>query len=220
MPESLNRRKITGKKFYVQFTNFLYKKGCHDNYVGHNIKHLRTFFNYLTNDKDFSTGDFQKLFYVRKEQIPILVLNPEQLKFLIHDKNFHQRLNHNQKRIKEIFVFGCTTGLRFSDLFKLTNKEFEILDGIHYVKIKSQKTKSYSYIRLPDYAVDIYKQHRKRSMKRPVFETISLLNFNKNLKKIGELAGWTNTVFKARELLVRRLFNIKMEQSKKIGFAI
>src|SRR5690606_24053601 len=26
------------KKFYRKFTDFLYKKGCYDNYVGHNIK--------------------------------------------------------------------------------------------------------------------------------------------------------------------------------------
>ncbi|NMH85956.1 hypothetical protein [Flavivirga algicola] len=31
------------KKFYKKYTEFLYKKGCHDNYVGANIKIIRTF---------------------------------------------------------------------------------------------------------------------------------------------------------------------------------
>ena len=59
----LNTRELSSeknywKKFYKKFTEFLYKKGCYDNYVGANIKHIRTFFNYLKNDKDFATGDF------------------------------------------------------------------------------------------------------------------------------------------------------------------
>src|SRR4051812_25124011 len=114
----LDKRELTSeksywKKFYQKFTEFLYKKGCHDNYVGANIKVIRVFFNYLKNDKDLNTGDFQRLFYVRKEEIEIFVLSPEQLKFLIHDKEFEQTLIPSYKRIKDIFVFGCTTGLRY-----------------------------------------------------------------------------------------------------------
>ena len=89
----LNKRELLSeknywKKFYQKFTDFFYKKGCHDNYVGANMKIFRVFFNYLKNDKDFATGDFQRLFYVRKEEIDILVLSPDQLKFLIHDTEF------------------------------------------------------------------------------------------------------------------------------------
>jgi hypothetical protein len=80
------------KKFYQKFTEYLYKEGCYDNYVGANIKTIRVFFNYLKNDKDFNTGDFQRLFYVRKEEIDIFVLSPEQLKFLIHNAELHQGL--------------------------------------------------------------------------------------------------------------------------------
>ncbi len=189
------------KKFYQKYTNYLYKKGCHDNYVGLNVKHVRTFFNYLKNEKDFPTGDFQRLFYVRKEEIPIIVLNPDQLKFLIHDECFYKRLTPGQRRIKDIFVFGCTTGLRFSDIFLLTNKQFEFAEGNWYVKVKSKKTKAYSSVRLPDYAVKIYMKYKSRSMRTPLFKPITLFNFNKNLKKIGELAGWVEPITQTREIL-------------------
>src|SRR5436190_5866539 len=71
------REKITERnywnKFHRQFTDYLYTtKKCHDNYVGLNIKTLRTFFNYLKNDKLISTGDFFKSFYVIKEDIPVI----------------------------------------------------------------------------------------------------------------------------------------------------
>jgi integrase len=187
------------KKFYQKFTEYLYKNGCHDNYVGANIKVIRVFFNYLKNDKDFFTGDFQRLFYVRKEEVEIFVLSPEQLKLMIHDVFFEENLTTQQKRIKDIFVFGCTTGLRYSDMFLLTSKNFEQTNSDWYLKIKSKKTKTFSLIKLPNYAVSIYQKHQPKDSKIPVFGAISLFNFNRNLKQIGELAGLTQSVEVSRE---------------------
>jgi len=187
------------KKFYQKFTEYLYKKGCHDNYVGANIKVFRVFFNYLKNDKDFFTGDFQRLFYVRKEEVEIFVLSPDQLKFMIHDKVFEESLIPSLQRIKDIFIFGCTTGLRYSDIFLLTNKNFEKNENDWYLKLKSKKTKTFSLIKLPAYAIVIYQKHQQKDSKLPLFGKISLFNFNKSLKQIGELAGFTNIVEVSRE---------------------
>ncbi len=187
------------KKFYKKFTEYLYNKGCFDNYVGTNIKTIRVFFNYMKYDKYINTSDFQQLFYVRKEEIDILVLSPEQLKFLIHDSEFEQSLSPALKRIKDIFVFGCTTGLRYSDIFLITNKNFIFQEESWYLKLKSKKTKTYSYIKLPGYAVDIYNKYKSRSIKKPVFNKITLFYFNKSLKIIGEKAGYTNPIELSRE---------------------
>ncbi|MFP9100923.1 tyrosine-type recombinase/integrase [Flavobacterium sp. RHBU_24] len=187
------------KKFYQKFTEFLYKKGCFDNYVGANIKTIRIFFNYLKNDKDFNTGDFQRLFYVRKEEVDILVLSPEQLKFLIHDAAFTQSLTPALRRVKDVFVFGCTTGLRYSDIVLLTNKNFEQQGQDWYLKLRSLKTKTFSYIKLPGYAIEIYLQYKQSNSKLPVFGSLTLFNFNKSLKQIGELAGFTTPIEVQRE---------------------
>lgn len=189
------------KKFYKKYTDYLYKRGCFDNYVGANIKIIRVFFNYLKNEKDISTGDFQKLFYVRKEQIDILVLSPDQLKFLIHDSTFNDSLTVAMRRIKDVFVFGCTTGLRFSDIMNLTNKNFEQQNDDWYLKIKSQKTKTYSFIKLPNYAVEIYLKNKPKSSKTLIFKKISLFIFNRSLKNIGEKAGFTDAIVMTREKL-------------------
>lgn len=189
------------KKFYHSFTQYLYKNGCHDNYVGANVKVIRVFMNYLKNDKDFNTGDFQRLFYIRKEEVEIFVLSPEQLKFLIHDSTFDATLTPGIRKIKDIFVFGCTTGLRFSDIFSLNNKNFEKNNGEWYLKLKSIKTKSFSYIKLPGYAVAVYEKNKSSDSKSPVFKKISLFNFNKSLKHIGEMADFTQPIEVSREKL-------------------
>ncbi|RZK09690.1 MAG: hypothetical protein EOO43_21030 [Flavobacterium sp.] len=129
----------------------------------------------------------------------ILVLSPEQLKFLIHDREFDNKLSPGQRRIKDTFVFGCTTGLRYSDLFLLTSKNFELVNGQWYLKVKSVKTKTFSYIKLPAYAVNIYQRYKPDAGKATVFGKISLFNFNKTLKQIGELAGFIHTVEVSRE---------------------
>ena len=200
----LNKREFTSeknywKKFYKRFTTYLYKSGCYDNYVGNNIKIIRTFFNYLKNDKDLNTGDFQRLFYVRNEEIEILVLSPEQLKFLIYNKEFEDSLNPTLKRIKDIFVFGCITGLRYSDIFLITDKNFEQQQGDLYLKFKSQKTKTYSSIKLPEYAISIYKKDIPKNNKSSIFKKIALLNFNKNLKLLGEKANFIAPIEFSRE---------------------
>ena len=67
------------------------------------MKQIRTFFNYLKNEKHYNTGDFHKLLYVRKEEVDILVLSPEQLKFLIHDQEFQMLLTPAEKKNKRHF---------------------------------------------------------------------------------------------------------------------
>ena len=200
----LNKREVLSekrywKKFYQNFTSYYYKKGCHDNYVGGCIKVFRVFFNYIKNDRDIPTGDFQRLFYVRKEDVEILVLSPTQLKFLIHDKVFQATLTPAQKKIKDIFVFGCTTALRYSDLFSLTSKNIEETNGEWYVKIKSLKTKTYSTIKLPNYAVEIVVKYNFNISRVPLFGRITLPIFNKTLKVIGEKAKFISPVHFTRE---------------------
>lgn len=189
------------KKFYKNFTGFLYKKGCYDNYVGANIKHIRTFFNWLANDQAISTGSYHKLFYVRKETIEIFVLSPDQLKFLIHDKDFHNSLTLAEQRIKDAFVFGCTTGLRFSDLYNLTNKNIEKRNGGIYLKTRSLKTKVETSIKLPAYAIEIYNIYRTNKKKDKLFKPISLFIFNRTLKEIGKKAHFDQPINYHREKL-------------------
>ena len=113
------------KKFYREFTEFLYRdKGCFDNYAGSVIKNIRTFFGYLNKEKLIPTGEFYKSFHVHTEDIAIVTLLPEQLQLLIKDQAFEEALSKSLKETKDIFVFGCTVALRFSDLFNIRKWQY------------------------------------------------------------------------------------------------
>jgi integrase len=187
-------------KFYRQFTDYLYtQKGCHDNYVGSNVKVIRVFFNYLKTERLIATGDFFKRFYVTKEDIPVLVLTREQLQFLIFNKEFRQKIPANQVTTLDIFIIGCTVALRVSDLFNINRTDIQRINSNWYLQNRSIKTGTDIRIRLPDYADNIIRKYATGLNKRKkLFPRVSLNQFNMNLKNITELAGWTDTVDKTR----------------------
>lgn len=188
------------KKFYLQFTQFLYQqKGCYDNYVGNVIKVIRVFFNYLHRDKLMKVGDFYKSFYVCKEDVPIITLLPEQLQFLIYNKPFEESLTLHIQNAKDLFVFGCTVALRSSDLFALRFTDIETVGQSYYLSIRTIKTDTPIRIKLPSYAVAIIDKFKKTAkLRKTIFPPISKNQFNKNVKRLAELAGWTQELGKSR----------------------
>lgn len=188
------------KKFYNQFTKYLYKeKDCYDNYVGTNIKIIRTFFKYLEEEKNFYLRPYYTNFYVRKENVNIFTLTYERLHFLIHNREFEDSLTPGRRRIKDVFVFGCTVGLRISDIYDLKVINVKKIDTNYYLEKRSLKTKTHTKIKLPEYAVKIFKKYARKRRSGYLFPKISVINFNKNLKQIGFEAGWTENVIKYRE---------------------
>ncbi len=193
------------KNFYIKFTEFLYSKGCLDNYVGMQIKIIRTFFLYLINSKGYEMGMFYRDFYARKEEIPIIVISQEQLSFLISDKEFEAKLPETLKVVKDIFVVGCSIGLRYSDLIALRPLNLEKTNSNVYIINKSQKTDTYTRIKIPDYVLQILNKYKNRQ--KTLLPKLSLDNFNQKAKNMAEIAGWTYEVGK-----VRRTRGVKKEQ--------
>jgi integrase len=186
------------KKFYMEFTAFLYDDLKHfDNYVTMMVKLLRSFFNYLNQEKGLDIGTFHKNFHSAGEEIEIVVLTPERLHFLTHSEEFRETLDEKLRKVKDIFVFGCTVGLRYSDLMALAPINIESLDGKVYLSVKSKKTQTQTRVKLPDYALQIlerYKGPKKRLL--PYYHKVYM---NKYLKELMEKAGWTEPFLRRRQ---------------------
>lgn len=196
----LIKEKNYWKKFYNDFSDFLfYEKGYYNNYVGSVFKSIKCFFRYLKNEKYLMIQECYERFYVRKENIRIISLLPEQYCFLILDKAFTEQLPLRLKRCKDIFVFGCTAALRYSDLRKLKIKNVEQKCGNYFLVFYTQKTDTPVMVKLPEFAIEIYRRYAgSRTPDAKLFPTIAATNFDKRLKEMGEKAGWVEVTCKER----------------------
>ena len=205
------------KKFYRKFTNFLYiEKGYFDNSVGSIIKNIKPFFSYLNKDLQLGVGEFYKHFYVRKEEIPILVLLPEELNFLIYNKEFESALPERLKEAKDFFVFGCTVGLRFSDLVSLKRINIKMINEDWWLVIRTKKTRSDLSIKLPEYAKAIILKYKHQ--KRKLLPSFNNSNCGKYLKRLMEVAGFTNEVSKFRERRGKQIEIARTIAGKKFAY--
>lgn len=186
------------KKFYKKFTDYLYNDCGHfDNYVGLNIKNIRTFFGYLNKSLLLNVGDFHLQLYVRKEEVAIVTLLPEELNFLIYDKDFEKSLSSKLCEVKDVFVFGCTVALRFSDLMALKKSNLRTINDNWYLTVRSKKTSVETQICLPDYTVSILKKYQKIKGNY-LLPKFNIVNLNLYVKELTERAGFTNHISKTR----------------------
>jgi site-specific recombinase XerD len=186
------------KKFYKNFSEYLYDDlQCYDNYVGQCFKSVKTFFSYLNKELGITTGDFHRLFYIRKEEIAIFTLMPEELNFLIYDKSFEESLPRRLREAKDFFVFGCTVALRVSDLISLLKQNVRVINENYYLAVRSKKTATDSLIKLPRYAVEIILKYKKQ--KRKLLPDFNSSNLNNYIKQLVEKAGLTHEVYLTRE---------------------
>jgi integrase len=189
---NLKQEKNYWSRFFVSFSRFLYRrKRYYDNYVAGVFKTIKTFFNYLQNNKGHVIGNYQKSFRIPIQQATPVVLSPEQLRFLITDKPFESSLNIYQKRAKDIFVFGCTVALRVSDLMRLKKTNIIFAENKMFLSVFTQKTGAEVRVPLPEYAIQIIDRN-KRKTGRYLLPRLSVTNLNKQIKKLIKSARWDN----------------------------
>lgn len=188
----LNTVRIYWERTHKKLLNFLYQqKKVHDNYAGCIMKVIKTFLRYLVVNRGLPVGDYYTLFRVPKDSFNPVIISPEQLKFLITETAFEESLSPVLRRTKDLFVFGCTAGLRYQDLINLKRTNLQS-DGTAYtLLLHTKKTGTEVSIPLPYYAVDVLKRLKKRTG-RYLLPRVAGSNFNTQLKKLIRAAGWVN----------------------------
>ena len=156
----LQKEKNYWNRFFRQFSLFLYKiKNCFDEYVASVFKVIKTFFHYLRREKALPVGEFHKTFRIPSAKFSPVILSPAQLKYLITNSDFEDTLSPSLKKVKDIFVFGCTVALRYQDLFSLQKKHIQHTADAVNIILHTQKTGTAVKIPLPQYALQIIKRH-------------------------------------------------------------
>ena len=97
-----------------------------------------------------------------------------------------------------MFVFSCYSGLRFSDVQNLKNKDITNTNNAYVVEIRQLKTED--FVKLPlsllfnGKAVDIIKKYENSSPEKFLFPRISNQKANQYLKVVAMLAKITKNL--------------------------
>jgi len=122
------------KDFYIKFTDYLKAANLKPNTIGSHIRRIKRLMNEANEDKLTSNQEHRaRNFKVLKEDADTIYLNTEEIQALYKLKIEDERM----RRIRDLFILNCHTGLRHSDWPKV--KLGNIEEGKLYVK--TQKTK-------------------------------------------------------------------------------
>lgn len=201
------------KDFYLKFTSYLYDDCNHfDNYVGRTLKLLRSLFNYLINEKGLNIGSFHKKFYIPSEDVEIVIISPERLNHLIHNNEVEKTLDDELKKVKDVFVFGCSVALRFSDLTVLNKSNLEIINKRMYIKVQSLKTQTYTRVKIPEYAIAIIQKYQKQYVNK-LLPNFTKAYMNKKVKVLMEKYDFIEPMQRTRQ---KRGVAVPILKNKKI----
>lgn len=122
---------------------------------------------------------------IPRKKTDSIALNIEEVRQLINCKN----LTPDLENIRDVFVFGCFTGLRYSDV-KLFNPDYiQVIDNVRCIVFYAQKTGNKSVIPIFPEVEAILKRYKGNLPKR-----LSSQKFNNSLKMVCRIAGFASPV--------------------------
>tara|TARA_B100001059_G_scaffold21558_1_gene17343 strand:- start:743 stop:1894 length:1152 start_codon:yes stop_codon:yes gene_type:complete len=185
--EKYNKRRIDWDtldlQFYESYMDYQYNvKGNSQNLFGKRIKTIKTFLNDATR-KNINKHLMFYGFKVLKKRSDNIYLNEDDLK-----KIYKLDLSKNKRleRVRDLFIVGSRTGLRFSDLTTL-RKEDITKDGIRFQSDKTEKVLNTVIIEETQEILEKYNYQLPK---------ISNTNLNKYIKEVGELADISEVSYK------------------------
>ncbi len=188
-----------GLDFYDNFNSYIIdKKGCGNNLFGKLIRTLKTFLNEAIERGYKVNASFKsKKFKTISEDVESIYLNETEIKNIL-DLN----LSYNLKleKVRDLFVVGCYTGLRFSDFSEI--KPENIRNECIY--IRTIKTQQQVVIPFHPYVRDIMKKYEGKYPNN-LPPAISNQKMNDHLKDIGVLAKLNESIIMTRTKGSRRV---------------
>ena len=171
-------------KFYNEFMEYLSYKaikpdgsiGLVINSAGKVIRLLKGFVNFQISKGVIPAIDM-KCFKVVQEETDAIYLSEKELAVIYGlDLSYDKEL----EEIRDIFIVGCFTGLRYSDLSSLNPEHVDLLNEC--INIKQQKVHRSVIIPMIDYVPDLLKKY---SYNLPKYHRNK---FNERIKEDGQIA--------------------------------
>lgn len=171
--------------FYNSFVDYLTRKNYGKNTIGTAIKNIKVFMNEAVDRKLTENLKYRnKRFKIVEEVSESIYLTENEIDTIYNlDLSGNSRLD----KVRDLFVIGCHTGLRFSDLVNLKNENI-FRDGT-LIKVKTIKTGEIVVIPIKSTVKQILEKYDGMPP-----QTISNQKMNDYLKEIGQLAELNEAV--------------------------
>lgn len=176
------------ESFYNSFIEFCVNEKRHSaNTLRRNVGLLKTFLYWAYENKFTYKTDFQKFIKPKSQPTNEIALTLAQVKEVFDFELQNKRL----EKVRDLFVFGCATGLRISNFSKVQKKDIE--NGHIRVIDKKNNDKSLS-IPLNEFSLQILEKY---NYKLPV---ITNQKFNLYIKEVFKLIGFDYEVKKTSRI--------------------
>jgi len=152
------------------------------NFIAKQIKNVKQYSNAAVDAGYIKDISFRR-FKASWEEADTIHLSWDEISQL---KELKLDANTTQGKVRNLFVFNCYLGLRYSDLYKLDKNRFTTLQNQMFLKIRMKKTDDVVKFPVLQSAEDIMKMYNYKLPE--VCEPI----FNEEIKKICLKAGITN----------------------------
>ena len=171
--------------FYEIFVEWLREKKYSDNYIGNNIKNLKTILNYAHSREYHNNLVYKKREFAKPTEIvDSIYLNEEELETI-----YNLKLDKDMSISRDLFLIGAYTGLRVSDFNNLTPENITTINELKFIQLVSQKTKQRLTIPCNSKVIAILNKYSGNPPPKMPDQQI-----NKDLKKIGALAEFNQTI--------------------------
>jgi integrase len=172
-------------EFFYKYVTYLKGLGLAHNTLAKDIKTLKVFMNEAVDLNYTDNLQFkQKKFRINEIDIENVYITEQEIIDLYNfDLSGYKRL----EQVKDLFVFGCFVGLRFSDYNDVKPENIVMIDGEYFIKIITKKTKELVIIPCNPIVLNIFEKYSRNHNKLP--KSISSQKFNTYIKEVCEKAG-------------------------------
>lgn len=176
--------------FYHSFVKYLTAEGLAKNTIGTRIKIVKTVLNYASEKKGVKYSDaFRKKSFAKpSEETESVYLNVDELNAI----DSLVMLPKSLDKVRDMFLIASDTGLRYSDVIRLTTENITE-EGL--IKIQTQKTGKTIYAPMTPRVKRIFEKYDYKLPK-----PISNQRYNQFIKDIARMAGITAPVTRTRTI--------------------
>lgn len=181
--------KTINDDFYNNLINYCVSVKQHSvNTLSRNIGLFKTFMYWAFNNNYTYKDDFKKFKNIKKEITEEIALTLNQVKEVYENDFSH---NPRLERVRDLFVFGCATGMRYSNFSLITKSD--IYNGHIHVRDKKNTDKLLT-IPLNDFSRSILEKY---DFKLPL---LANQKFNDYIKEVFEEIGYNQEIKKSSKI--------------------